>query len=130
MDQIHFNDKVHFNKVATYILHRNVSRTQAGANKMQDALFKMEKQLKHERLTTRSRYLIVKEMEQKFLQLEKNPQDYSHVKQIIDDKNKEITTLKKKLKDLESYPVQTLELISSNPLNKTVEIPTIEPKTP
>ena len=67
MDQIHFIDKVHFNKVVTDILHRNVSRTQAGANKMQDALFEMEKQLKHERVITRSRYLRVKEMEQKVL---------------------------------------------------------------
>ena len=67
MDHIHFTDKVHFNKVATNILHRNVSRTQAGANKMQDALFEMAKQLKHERVITRSRYLRVKEMEQKVL---------------------------------------------------------------
>ena len=80
MDQIHFTDNVHFNKVATNILHRNVSRTQVGANKMQDALFEMEKQLKHERVITRSRYLRVKEMEQKVLQLGKTPQDYSHVK--------------------------------------------------
>ena len=113
MDQIHFIDKVHFNKVAIDILHRNVSRTQSGANKMQDALFEMEKQLKHERVITRSRYLRVKEMEQKVLQLGKNPQDYSHVKQIMDEKNKEITALKRKLKYFEAYPVQTRELISS-----------------
>ena len=48
----------------------------------------------------------------------------------MDEKNKEIIALKRKLKDIEAYPVQTLELISSNPLNKPTEIPTIEPKTP
>ena len=130
MDQIHFTDKVNFNKVAIDILHRNVSRTQAGANKMLDALFEMEKQLKHERVITRSRYLRVKEMEQKVLHIGKNLQYYSHVKQIMDEKNKEITALKRKLKYLESYPIKTPDLISSNPLNKPVKIPTIEPKTP
>ena len=80
---------------------------------MQDALFEMEKQFKHERVITRSRYLRVKEMEQKVLQFGKNPQDYSRVKQIMDEKNKEITALKRKLKDLKSYQVQTPKLISS-----------------
>ena len=62
-------------------------------------------------MVTRSRYTRVKELEQKRIQLGTTPQDYSKVKEFIDDKDKDIMALNKRLKAPDAHPVKTSELI-------------------
>jgi len=61
-------------------------------------------------MTNRTRQIRVEELEQSVMDLGANPQDVAFVQSLVKTKNKEIQTLKNKLKILVIEHVQTSEL--------------------
>lgn len=71
------------------------------------------KQLRQENVATRARYNKIKDYEHKIVHMGSNFQDYSMVKTLLEEKDKEILALKKKTKIHNVQPVQTPELMIS-----------------
>jgi len=53
---MHLKDKMELHKKVLDVLHRDVTKTHANVKKLQDALGKVEKQLRQEKVITRARF--------------------------------------------------------------------------
>ena len=78
--------------------------------RLKEALNKVGDLLKAEKWTTRTKKVIIKELEDKIVTLSSNPSDGSQIKSLITTKDNEISNLKKQLKIPNVHLVQTIEL--------------------
>jgi len=114
VDDMQYEDMVNLHQQVTNMLHRGVAKAHLGTKKLREALEKTEKQLKAERVLLQAKAKRVREMEQKFMSLASDPGQGEHAKKVLDDKDKEVMALKKKLKAPEANLDQTVDLITAS----------------
>jgi len=98
----------------TNMLHIGVSKAHINVKKLREVFEKTKNKVKIEREMVQSREKRVREMEQNIIQLRSDPNQVEHGKKVLEDKDREIMVMNRKIKEPEAYPVQTAEMIATS----------------
>ena len=111
MDQINVPEKIHFHKKTSEVLYFDLLQSTLNTKKLQTRVEKLEEQLKKEKAMSKAWKTQVKKLEEDLLEKgiqlgTKNP-----IKKLLEEKDKTIQSLKKKLKIPITDHHQTEELL-------------------
>lgn len=117
VDDLHYEYMINMHLQVTNMLHRGVAKANLDAKKLREALDKTEKKVKIERAMVHSREKRVKELEHNIVQLGYDPNQADHSKKVLEEKDKKIMAMKKRIKALDAYPVKMTKLITASQEN-------------
>ena len=98
MDKIGIPDKINFHKQATDILYYDLLKSYLNKNKLEDMVIKIEEKIKRAKVASKGRKVQVKKLETNLVNLGSKPNEKKSNKNLIDEKDKLIQSLQKKLK--------------------------------
>lgn len=93
-------------------VYRDVMKYNMSTNKLQDVAQRLEKQLKNEKSSNKEKQLKIIDLEQQIVKLVQNPSDMALVQAMLKEKDKEISSLKKKLNIPTVEHSQTVEVLA------------------
>ena len=114
LGDIHLMDMIELHQQASDMLYRGVLQSFANERKMQNMVIEIGKQLKRERVATKSNRIQINELERKIISLGEDPKNLTIVEDLIKEKGNEIKILKKKLNVPNIQHVHTPELQASH----------------
>ena len=111
MDNVNMPDKIRFHKQTNGVLYHDLMRFVLNQNKIENKISRLEKQLKQKKDMSKDWFNQVKSFEEGLITVGVNPQEKQPIKRILEEKEKTIHSLKKKLK----FPIidhpQTEEMV-------------------
>jgi molecular chaperone DnaK (HSP70) len=111
MDQINVPDKIHFHKKTSEVLYYDLLHSTLNTKKLQTRVEKLEEQLKKEKAMSKAWQTQVMKLEANLLAKGIQPRTKQPIKKLLEEKDKTIQSLKKKLKILVTDHPQTEELL-------------------
>ena len=111
MDKVGLPDKINFHKQASEILYFDLLRSYLSKNKLQGKVIKLEEQIKREKVASKGWKTKVKKLEADLVNLNSTPNEKKSNKKLIEEKDKLIESLQKKLKGSISDHPQTEEIM-------------------
>ena len=110
MDKISVPDKIHFHRQTSEVLYHDLLQSILSNKKLESEVTKLEQQLKKERAMGKSQKTQYKKLELDLMKVGLKPDSKKIVKNLLEEKDKVITSLKKKLKIPMGDHPQTKEL--------------------
>ena len=111
MDKIGLPDKINFHKQASKILYSDLLKSYLNKNKLEAKVIKLEEQIKREKVACKGWKTQVKKVETDLVNLGSKPNEKKSNKKLIEEKDKLIETLQKKLKNSTTDHPQTKEIM-------------------
>ena len=111
MDKIGIPDKVNFHKQAYEILYSDLLKSYLNKNKLEAKVIKLEEQIKREKVASKGWKTQVKKLETYLVNLGSKPNEKKSNKKLIDEKDKLIESLQKKLKGFVTDHPQTQDIV-------------------
>ena len=111
MDQVGIPDKINFHKQASEVLYSDLLRSYLSKIKLEENVIKLEEHIKRERATSKGWKTQAKKLEVDLVNLTSVPAEKKANKKLIEEKDKLIESLQKKLKGIPSDHPQTEEII-------------------
>ena len=111
MDQVGIPDKVNFHKQASEILYSDLLKSYLSKIKLEERVSKMEEQIKREKVASKGWKTQAKKLEGDLINLGSTTTDKKTNKKLLDEKDKLIESLQKKLKGTPAEHPQTKEII-------------------
>ena len=112
MDQVGIPDKINFHKQASEVLYLDLLRSYLSKIKMEEKVINLEEQIKRERAASKGWKTQAKKLEDDLVNLSSLPAEKKTNKKLIDEKDKLIQSLQKKLKGTLADHPQTEEIIA------------------
>ena len=110
-NNVNMSDKIHFHKQTNEVLYHNLLCSTLSQNKLENKMSRLEKRIKKEKAMNKSWYTQVKSFEEDLIVIGVNPQEQQHVKRLLEEKDKTIQSLNKKLNIPITVHPQTEEMI-------------------
>ena len=111
MDKVNIPDKILFHDQTNEMLYYDLLHMSLNKNKFENKVDRLEKQLKKEKVMSRSWQTQVKTYENELIAVGVQPKEKQLVKKLLDEKEKVIKSLKKQLKNPVKDHPQTEELV-------------------
>ena len=111
MDQVGIPDKVNFHKQASEILYSDLLKSYLSKIKLVENVSNMEEQIKREKATSKGWKTQAKKLEGDLISSGSTPADKKSNKNLLDEKDKLIESLQKKLKGTPAEHPQTEEIV-------------------
>lgn len=111
MDQVGLPGKINFHKQASEILYSNLLKSYLSKTKLEEKVVKLEEQIKRENVASKGWKTQVKKLEADLVNLGSVPAEKKSNKNLIEEKDKLIESLQKKLKGVPSDHPQTEEIM-------------------
>ena len=111
MDQVGIPDKVNFHKQALEILYSDLLKSYLSKIKLEERVSKMEEQIKREKAAYKGWKTQAKKLEGDLINAVSTMADKKANKKLLDEKDKLIESLQKKLKGTPAKHPQTEEII-------------------
>ena len=111
MDQVGIPDKINFRKQASEVLYSDLLSSYLSKIKLEEKLIKLEDHIKRERVASKGWKTQAKKLEVDLVNLSSVPAEKKTNKKLIEEKDKLIESLQKKLKGIPSDHPQTKEII-------------------
>ena len=111
MDQVGIPDKVNFHKQASKILYSDLLNSYLSKTKLEEKLSKLEEQMKREKVASKGWKTKAKKLEVDLVNLSSIPIEKKSNKKLIEEKDKLIKSLQKKIKGVSSDHPQTKEIM-------------------
>ena len=102
MDQVRLPDKINFHKKASEILYSYLIKSYLSKTKLEEKVIKLEEQIKREKAASKGWKTQVKKLEADLMNLGSLPAEKKSNKKLIEEKDKLIESLHKKLKGVPS----------------------------
>ena len=112
LDNINVPDKINFHKQTNEIMYNDLLQFTLNTKKLETKVIQLDGQLKQEKAANRGWQSKIKKSEVDLVYVGANPKDFQSVKKLLDDKEKVIQTLKRKLKIPSSEHVSIDELVA------------------
>ena len=110
MDKIDIHDKINFHKQASQVLYSDLLKSYMDKSKLESTVIKLEEQVKREKVASKAWKVQVKKLEALVAQGSKSYESKA-TKKLLDEKNKQIENLQKKLKFFATDHPQTQEIL-------------------
>ena len=107
MDEVGLPDKINFHKQASKILYSNLLKSNLSKTKMEEKVIKLEEQVRREKIASKGWKTQVKKLEADLVNLGSVPTEKKSNKKLIEENDKLIEILQKKLKGVASDHPQT-----------------------
>ena len=104
-------DKVNFHKQASEILYSDLLKSYLSKTKLEEKVIKLEEQIKREKVASKGWKIQAKKLEVDLVNLGSVPAEKKSNKKLIEEKDKLIESLQKKLKGVPSDHPQTEEIV-------------------
>ena len=111
MDQVGIPDKINFHKQASKVLYSDLLNSYLIKIKLEENVIKLEEQIKRERAASKGWKTHAKKLEVDLVNLTLVPVEKKVNKKLIEEKDKLIESLQKKLKGIPSDHPQTEEIV-------------------
>ena len=111
MDQVGIPDKMNFHKQASEILYSDLLKSYLSKIKLEERVSKMEEQIKREKETSKGWKTQAKKLESDLISSGSTPTNKKANKRLLDEKDKLIESLQKKLKGTPTEHPQTVEIV-------------------
>ena len=111
MDQVGIPDKVNFHKQASEILYSDLLKSYLSKIKLEEKVSKMEEQIKREKEASKGWKTQAKKLENDLIGAGSSTSDKKANKKLLDEKDKLIESLQKKLKGTPAEHPQTEEIL-------------------
>ena len=111
MDQVGIPDKVNFHKQASEILYSDLLKSYLSKIKLEERVSKMEEQIKREKAASKGWKTQAKKLEGDLVSSGSTPANKKGNKKLLDEKDKLIESLQKKLKGTPAEHPQTVEIV-------------------
>ena len=111
MDQVGIPDKIIFYKQPSKVLYSDLLSSYLSKIKLEEKVIKLEEQIKRERVASKGWKTQAKKLEVDLVNLSSVPAEKKTNKKLIEEKDKLIESLQKKLKGIPSNHPQTEEII-------------------
>lgn len=118
VDDLHYEDMINLHLHVTNMFHRGVAKANLDVKKLKEALDKNEKHVKIKRAMVQSRAKRIRELEQKIVKLGSDRNQAEHAKKFLEEKDKEIMAMKKRIEAPDIYLVHMAELITTSQENE------------
>ena len=112
MDQVEIPNKINFHKQASEILYSDLLKSYLSKIKLEEKVNKLEEQVKRERATSKGWKTQAKKLENDLVNSSSTPTEKKSNKKLIDEKDKLIGSLQKKLKGTPTEHPQTEEIVA------------------
>ena len=110
IDKINMPHKIHFHKQSSKVLYYDLIQTTLSNNKLETRVVKLKEQLKKEKAMSRGWKTHVKKLEAYLMVVGAKPGNMQPIKNLLNEKEKIIQSLKEKLKIIVTDHAQTEEL--------------------
>ena len=107
MDQINVPTKVHFHRKTSEVLYADILKPFLENKKMESKISKLEEQLKNQKAMSKGWQVQIKKLETYLMVVGKKSDSKNPAKKLLDEKDKTISSLKKKIEILVTYHPQT-----------------------
>lgn len=121
MDKVGLPNKINFHKQALEILYSDLLKSYLSKNMLEEKAIKMEEQIKREKVASKGWETQVKKLEVDMVDLSSVPNEKKSNKKLIQEKDKLIENLQKKLKGFVSDHPQTEEIMVIQAKNEEIE---------
>jgi uncharacterized protein YajQ (UPF0234 family) len=111
MDKIVVPDIINFHKHASEVLNSDLLKSYLNKSKLESKLTKLEEQVRRERAAYKGWKVQVKKLEANLVAQGSKEKESKATKKLLDEKDKEIENLQKKLKIYVTYHPQTEEIL-------------------
>lgn len=111
MDKISIPDKINFHKQASEILYSNLLKSYLNKMKLENKMVKLEEKMKREKDAAKGWKVQVKKLETSLASQESKVGDKKATKKMLEDKDKQIESLQKKMNLSITYHPQTEEIL-------------------
>lgn len=128
MDKIGIPNKINFHKQSTEILYSDLLKSYLNKNKMEAKVIKLEDQIKREKVASKGWKVQVKKLETDLVNLGSKPNEKKSNKKLIDEKDKLIESLQKKLKGFVTDHPQIEEIMVVQSKNEELKKEVMELK--
>ena len=98
MDKIVVPDKINFHKQASEVLYSNLLKSYLNKSKLESKLTKLEEQVRRERVASKGWKVQVKKLEADLVAQGSKDKESKATKKLLDEKDKQIENMYKKLK--------------------------------
>ena len=112
MDQVGIPDKINFHKQASEVLYSYLLKSYLSKIKLEEKVSKLEEQVKRERAASKGWKTQEKKLETDLVNSSSTPTEKKSNKKLIDEKDKLIESLQKKLKGTPTEHPQTEEIVA------------------
>ena len=112
MDQVGIPDKINFHKQASEILYSDLLKSYLSKIKLEEKVNKLEEHAKRERVASKGWKTQAKKLESNLVNSSSTPTEKKSNKKFIDEKDKLIESLQKKLKGTPTEHPQTKEIVA------------------
>ena len=112
MDKITTPDKINFHKQASEVLCSDLLKSYLNKTKLESKLTKLEEQVKRERVASKGWKVQVKKLEADLVAQGSKDKESKATKKLLDEKDKQIENLQKKLKIPVTDHPQTNEIMA------------------
>ena len=121
MDQVGIPEQINFHKQASEVLYSYLLRSYLSKIKLEEKVIKLEEQIKRERAASKGWKTQAKKVEADLVNLSSIPAKKKSNKKLIDEKDKFIESLQKKLKGTPVDHPQTEEILAIQAKKRTIE---------
>ena len=112
MDKIAIVDKIILHKQESKVLYPDLLKSYLNKTKLENKVAKLEEQVKREKVASKGWKFQVKKLENDLIAQGPKDKESKTTKKILDDKDKQIESLKKKLKMPVTDPPQTGDIMA------------------
>ena len=112
MDKIAIPDKINFHKKASKVLYFDLLGSYLNKTKLENKVAKLEEQVKREKVSSKGWKVQVKKLENDLISQGSKDKESRASKNLLDDKDRQIESIQKKLKMPVTYHPQTDEIMA------------------
>ena len=122
MDRIAILDKINFHKQVSEVLYSDLLKSYLNMTKFENKFAKLEEQLKSKKEASKGWKVQVKKLENDLVVQGSQDRESRNTKKLLDDEDKQIESLQKKLKMKVTNHPQTYEIITFQKKNEVLDL--------